>query len=191
MVDPVLVVQPRWFDGDRALPAKAISIIEAGPASTEWLDPEIVSLTPLGADVATVWRLAFRTQPLQLDVWARSDVELDDLCARLDTALNRGAAGVGVTNVDPAASGVILALADGWTPCVGDFVFDSTLREPAPDSVQVGEWRATMRGRVVVTLLISATNAKIARINLNQRLRTVDPIDSAETPETTVITSAS
>ncbi len=185
-----VVVEPRWFEVDRTLPARAISIIDAGPRRIEWTDPEQLIVTagdPGFVDVT--WGLGYIEQRIQLDVWAQSDVELDDIMARLDIALNAGQRALGgtSTNVEPCAVGLLLALADGWAPGTVDFTFDEPSTDQTADTANQGEWRAMYRGVALARLTQVATSPKLARLNLSQRMGT-GPVDTtAEADLTTTV----
>lgn len=193
-----VVVEPSWFESDRTLPPKAISIIDTGPPATTWFDAELVSTVNVDDEsgvavkkVDVTWILAQREQPVQLDVWATSELELTDIVARLDMSLNKGFKGLGISTADPFDVGLSLALADGWAPGNAYFVFD------APDLIEVdsavgeGEWRASYRGRSVTQLTATARTARIARVLLKLRLRSRDPVDTTAPYDTTIITSTS
>lgn len=195
-----VVVEPRWFEKDRQLPPRAISIINAGPRQLEWLDPEEMSVELIGDKDAAApqakvaWKLAYMTQPLHLDVWTTSDVDLDDILARLDVSLNKGQGPYNgaleptpITNNDPVMPGVLLALGDGWAPGTSDFLFDSTDAEPSSAQVLEGEWRATLRGVANAMLVVVAQSPRIARFLLQQRLRKADPVDTTAPYDTTTI----
>lgn len=190
-VTGTLVVEPRWFSADRLLPEKAISIVFAGPRRIEWTQAEALVTSVVAVDpgedptVDVTWMLGHAMQPLQLDVWARTDVELDDLIARLDTALNKGASGLSIANVDPVAPGLLLALGDGWTPGTADFSFEEPQTQHTASSANEGEWRATYRGRANALLVQAARSPLLARVLLDQRLRETDPVDTEAPYETT------
>jgi hypothetical protein len=113
------------------------------------------------------------TQPLQIDVWAKSDVARDDLLARLEPALNasraRSMPSLGLPNADPVEQGLALLLADGWSGFVG-YWFDEAAITDAPDAVQRSEYRATYRGWAAMQLTIDAESARLARARLRPRL---------------------
>lgn len=189
-----ITIEPRWVEADRQLKPKQITIIDAGPRDIEWLDLEVLASTNVdtegGEDVAKVdatWNLGFITQPVQLDVWAQTDVELDDIIARLDESLNKGARGLGVTNVDPFAAGLLLTMADGWHPGTVDFLFEEPVILQSPTSVGEGEWRAMYRGRATAQMVQTARSPRIARILLEARIYDRDA-DKGAPPEQTVIT---
>jgi hypothetical protein len=167
-----VVVEPRWFEVDRRLPPRAISIIDAGPRRIDWTDPMQLLVVPgrTAKLVDVTWGLGYIEQRVQLDVWAQSDVALDDIMARLDVALNAGTRPLGIGNLDPVGIGVLLALADAWAPGTADFTFDEPNTDQTADMANQSEWHATYRGVARMQLVQVATSPKLARINLRQRL---------------------
>ncbi len=76
-------------------------------------------------------------QPLQLDVWAQSDVARDDLMARLVPLLHAGpTATAGFTDDDPVSESIILPMLDGWTGFYCDAHFDSGAINDTPDAIR-------------------------------------------------------
>ena len=167
-VDDGVSIEPRWPDPDKTLPEKAISIITAGPRQLEFCDPK-----PLGPGVLSSgnlytyqWHYAEVVQPIQLDVWCQYDVQRDDLVARLDDALNSGAAGLGQTNIDPVSGDLILALssADGWGNSNANFVFGSCQLTDTADNAQQAIYRATYRGEAQVSMSVLSTVAQLTKV---------------------------
>lgn len=189
-----VVVESRWFENDRPLPAKAISIIDAGPREIEWMQPEILATTNVNTELSlpvkkvdATWNLGQIEQRVQLDVWARTEPELTDIMARLDASLNKGERGLGSTNADLFRPGLLLNLGNGWAPGIADVLFEGPLQQPSPESIGAGEFRASYRGRASAQLVQVARSARIARILIEQRLRESDPIDTADSPVTITI----
>jgi hypothetical protein len=171
-----ITVWDRWPEANVRLPAKAISVLRAGPRRDEALDPEPVARRDVeGMPRRSVftWRMRACTQALQLDVWAKSDVARDDLLARLEPALNaskaRSMPTLGLTNADPVEQGLALLLADGWSG-FASYWFDEPAITDAPDAVQRSEYRATYRGWAAMQLTIDAESARVARARLRMRL---------------------
>lgn len=165
-------VRKRWTEPDRPLPAKAITIIPAGARQDELLDPVVISQSTDGITGVTtyVYRLRCVTQPLQLDVWSTYAPVRDDILALLDLHLNVGEAiTLGIAGRDVMRQGLLLALGDGWTG-YADICFDSPSYFDTPDSVQVSEYRGTLRGEAVIDLTVTATAPKLATIQLRQTL---------------------
>jgi len=173
--DDTVVVEPRWFEVDRSHPPKSITIIDAGPRRIEWGDPEVLSQTSSGAaNVVATWAIGDVEQRVQLDVWAPSDLELDDLIARLDVSLNAGHRGLGGANVEPVTAGLVLELDDGWSPGTVAFAFDEPFVSQVADDANQAEWRATYRGVASARLVATATSPRIARVALKQRVSETD-----------------
>lgn len=185
-----VVIEPRWFEVDRKLPPRSISIIDAGPRKIEWTDPEqiIVTNTDPGF-VEVTWGLGYVEQRIQLDVWAPSDVELDDIMARLDISLNAGARALAgaSSNAEPCGIGLLLAMHNGWEPGTVDFTFDEPNVDQTADAANQSEWRATYRGVANARLVQKATSPKLARIIINQRLSAGDIAPEAPADLTTTV----
>lgn len=149
------------------LPAKAVTVLLAGPPKDEYLQPSVVSSQAVANPNHRLyrWRVLERTQPLQLDVWAQYQATRDDMIAALDVALNTGFGTAG----DPVGNGLVLALGDGWTGRA-DFVFEGPDVDNGPEAARQSEWRATYRGEARVALYVDAESAKMAQIILKQQL---------------------
>lgn len=192
--DESILIEPRWVEPDQQLPSKQVTIIDAGPRTVEWFQPEVLSTANVDLEggeavkkVDTTWSLGLATQPVQLDVWAQSDVELDDLIARLDASLNKGSQGLGLSNVDPFDPGLRCNLGGDWAPGIVDFLFESPVILQAPNSVGEGEWRATYRGRATAQLTQVARSPRLARIRLEKRIYVADADLSAETDTSEIV----
>lgn len=192
---PDLVIEPRWFPADLDLPPKALSVIDAGLPDVEWLDAELLLKANVDTEngspvkkVDVVWGFGHIDQAVQLDVWAPTEVELDDLRARLVGPLNAGDRGLGLTRVDPFAVGLRLPLGDGWDPGIVTFLFELPNTDQTSSSVSESEWHATYRGRASMQMTQRARSARIARILLQQRIYQRDPVETADPPTVTTIT---
>lgn len=184
-----IAIEPRWFETGRGLPPKAISIIDAGPRRVEWGDPEVLAQALVGTTLVTAtWAVGDVEQPVQLDVWAQSDLELDDIMARLDIALNARARGLGVANVEPVGAGLLLHLADGWAPGIVEFAFGEPSTFQTADDANQAEWRAMFKGAASMRLSTKATTPRLARIALKQR---ISASDAASVTTDTMTVSAS
>lgn len=162
----------RWPEPNVKLPPKAITILPAGPRQDEFIDPYILSKFNISSTQAQyVWFAHSCTQPLQLDVWSAFDVFRDDLIARLDQALNKGAgATLGGSVIDePTRHGVLLNLADTWTGTV-DCFFNAPFVDDDSDVVSRAEYRATYRGEARMNLTVTAQSARMASITIKQKL---------------------
>jgi len=172
---PGVVVWDRWPEANVRLPPKAISVLRAGARRDEPLD-----LVPIAKVASTTagramyrWRARACQQPLQLDVWAHSDVARGDLLARLEPALNaskaRSMPSLGLAHADPVEQGLALLLDDGWSG-FASYWFDEPAITDAPDAVQRSEYRATYRGWAAMQLTIDAESPRLARASLQLRL---------------------
>ena len=166
-----VAVNTRWPEASEDAPPKAITILLAGPPDEEPLDPVVVASAPLdGARAMFTWRVAALRQPLQMDVWTRYDLERDELLARLVPLLNASTRDtIGERNANPVRHGVLVPLADGWDG-YADCYFDKPNRFDSPGSAARSEFRAIYRGFADVDLTVSAASARIARIELVQRI---------------------
>lgn len=146
-----------------------------------------LKLTNFGSTrVDVVWQLAACTQPFQLDVWATSDVERDDLIARLDEVLHAGSSSLSTVDAfrDPVGTGCLIAVADGWQSCntIADFVFEEPDTIDTSDAVGRAIYRATYRGNAHMMLTVTTRTARQIAINFLMRISESDPA-TAE-PET-------
>lgn len=143
-------VEPRWADptklfsgGATAQHPIALAILFAGPPVDDYHDD--IS----GSTFITSGR-RLRHQPLTLEVWAAYDVDRDDLVAQLDTLL----AGRGGPSTDATTAaelgvidhGVVLTLADGYSPASAGFVFGVPVIADSKDNVGRSLYRATYAG---------------------------------------------
>jgi hypothetical protein len=177
-----VVVEPRWPAPDKKKVPKAITIVTAGsrrdlPIPIRYLQP--VSVPGANDDVTAIWQVAACTQPLQLDIWTESDVERDDIIARLDECLNAGESALtDVYNPDPVGHGVLLALGDGWTTSSADFYFEAPDLEDLSDSVGRASYRATYRGDANFMLALTKTTASQKLINFKIALSATDALET-------------
>jgi len=167
-------VEQRWPDPAKALPAKAVTVLLAGRRKDRPIDPRMINSANVGGTQATsTWQFLWCEQDIQLDVWALTDVDRDDLIAQLDTLLNVGQAQVS-TNANPVAEGVVLTLADGWTAngstAYADFMFEGPDIQDDPTSVLESSFRGTIRGTASMILTASATTPRQAQIVFEQML---------------------
>ena len=164
-----VAVSTQWPEPTKKLSAKAVTILRAGPAQSEPLDPVIVGRTDTGPHTSLfTWRMRALRQPLQLDVWARHHAARDALLAELDVALNAPmGATIGALNAEPVRHGVVVPLGDGWTGAA-DCFFDRPDVSDTPDAAARGEYRATLAGWAEVDLTVTAPSARIAIIRFQQ-----------------------
>ncbi len=168
-------VNSRWPEPTEQLPPKSLTILLAGLADDELIDPAVVSQTNTAAPAVTAtytYQFRCRRQPLQLDVFTQYDADRDDIMARLDYALNAGAsASLGSDyNTEPVRNGLSLFLGDGWSG-IAEFLFEGPSLSDAPDSEQVTDFRATYRGYVDMMLTYTTVTpiARLALIELRQK----------------------
>ncbi len=185
-------VEPRWPEPSVDLPDKVVTLITAGPRVIDDVDvrklDSIAELpTPDPIVKLVTWELSGVMQPVQLDVWAKYDVDRDDILARLDESLNKGlGATLGQNNADPTRDGPLVALGNGWTGHA-DFTFDGPFLNDSPGQKSRHEFRATMRGEASMKLTTTSQTAKIAEIQLLLKIAETDP---ANVEEVTVVIDA-
>lgn len=179
---PDVPIGERWPEANVRLPARTITVLRAGSRRDEALDPvAIKSVAVVGSPRRALytWRMRACTQPLQLDVWAHSDVARDDLLSRLEPVLNasraRSLAPLRVAQADPVEHGLALLLSDGWEGFVS-YWFDEPALTDTPDAVQRSEYRATYRGAAAMQLTLDAESPRLARMALRQRLDGADEL---------------
>jgi hypothetical protein len=175
-------VRDRWPEANVRLPAKTVTVLRAGSRRDEVLDSVAIKSAPVaGASGRALftWRMRACTQPLQLDVWAHSDVARDDLLARLEPVLNaskaRSMPALKLSGADPVEHGLALLLADGWEG-FASYWFDEPSLTDTPDAVQRSEYRATYRGSAAMQLTLDVESPRLARVALRQRLDGCDEL---------------
>ncbi len=175
---PDVDVTPRWPSPGKELPPKAITVVLAGSRRDEPMDLRQLSFVNSGPlQSSVVWQVSACKQPFQLDIWARSDLQRDDILARLDNFLHAGESTLaGVFNPDPVGHGVLLAVNDGWEACgtTADFLFDNVDLEDSPSAVGVGQYRATIRGNAYMMLTLTTLTARQKTITFKQRVSETD-----------------
>ncbi len=185
-----VTVLSSWPSPDFPPPNKSITILTAGPRQDESIPLRYLSQSD-GAPPSTTatWQIKVCEQNLQLDIWADSDVERDDIIARLDTVLNAGESALGVGIQDPAGSGVLLAVSDGYPAgTTADFTFEGPDTEDSPESISRSEYRATIRGTAYLGLTVNTVTARQLIINLKEKLHTGDTADSGSLFDITTLT---
>lgn len=123
------------------------------------------------------------TQPMQLDVWARTDFARDDILARLDEALRTGDAALsGIFNPDPFGNTVLLALGNGWEEfgTNADFYFEEPDTDDYPDAIGNARYRATFRGNAYFNLALKKTTARQTLIQWQSRMAESGSYDTYE-----------
>lgn len=192
-----VVVYTSWPNPDIKLPGQnktgAVTIISTGPRQTE-VDAtgyarevsraELVPPDPIL--MSYTWDVALFRQNTQLDVWATSFVECDDLLARLDLALRAGTgATLGHANADPFRDGCLVKVdpADGYDS-FAEFSFDGQDDNQTPAQSGRDEWRATMSGECAVNYTVTKTLPRLKTLRI--RLKVKESGDPGETDVFTV-----
>lgn len=162
-----------WPSPDNPLPDKAITVLMAGPRHDESVELEYVGQVngDLSSPVSeSTWRVKVCEQDFQLDIWAHSDYDRDDILARLDEILNVGEAASIPGYLDPARTGVLLKLEDGWANSFADFTFEGPSLDDDPDSIKRSEYRATIRSTAFMSLSVTRKTAKLINLNVKEYL---------------------
>lgn len=180
------VVEPRWPD-PKKLPAKAITIIPAGPR-TDGTDPVLgwwhysTKVDPQPPDLPTGqvmwrWTVGWYEQPVQLDIWCRYDIDRDDLIARLDIALHTGQGELTKGQPgshDPITDYLVIPLAqeDGWLGAYCDAYFGEDGPTITDTATAAGQtlYRATWRGTLEVLLTVDDVSPIMARNKFKIRM---------------------
>lgn len=173
---PDVQVQKRWPSRD--LPSsKVITVITAGAPKDIAQEPRVLSNTPVPdtTNTTSVWQVAERQQPLQMDVWCKVQSDRDDILARLDQFLRAGFAPISTRfNRDPFENGFYVLVQDGWDA----FNTSAYCRFQNPDffdnadSVSMSLYRATYRGDVWAKLAFSTTGPRQKKIILRNQSAT-------------------
>jgi hypothetical protein len=189
---PDVVVEPRWPSPDKRKNPRVVTVVMAGPRRDTPIDLRQLSATNVGAtQKRTVWQVAACSQPFQLDVWAESDVELDDIVARLDEALHSGESSLAsVFNPMLVGHGNLIAVGDGWDDfgTVADFNFEEPDTDDAGDTADRNIYRATYRGDAHFMLTVSTLTARQLVIKFLAQLSESDPDPTAEPEELFTLT---
>lgn len=150
-----------------------VTVLAVGEGTETFYDPHVIA-TQDGSSAGTklyTWSLASVTQPLQIDVWAKHAPARDDVLANLKTALHRGLGyTLGKANADPFRHGVLLPLQGNWSGNV-DCVFDREAALDGADTVQQGQFRATLKGEAQAEYTEIEESVKLATIKFKERLR--------------------
>lgn len=182
-----VVVEPRWPD-PKKLAARAITLVMSGPR-TNGADPVLgwwhhaakVVPQPPGLPAGMImwrWTVGWYEQPVQMDIWTLSDIDRDDLIARLDVALHSGPGELSPDQPgghDPIVDYLVVPLRqqDGWPNAYTDVYFADdgpTLIDTATNAGQ-SLYRATWRGTLKMLLTIDAPEPKMAKIQFKQWLQ--------------------
>jgi len=156
---PDIKCRSRWPDPSKNLPEKAITVVPIGRRQDDDVTGSFIrqiaveELSPPDPKrkIYTYARSAC-TQPVQLDIWAVTDIDRDDIVSRVDDALSANlVTTISAANDDPVRDGPLLALGDGFSG-FSDFTFDGPMKNDTPDSASRAEFRATYTGTAAAHL---------------------------------------
>lgn len=130
------------------------------------MGPRLGDVTPMpGGQVQITWQIGSYVQPLQIDVWAKTDDDRDDVVRQLDELLNAGSNAIpGAPRTDPVADGLALQLdpASGYVG-IADYYLDEPENNEDPEAVIRSEYRASYfgeaRGPFTRTVIVPAIKA--------------------------------
>jgi hypothetical protein len=193
-LSPDIKVQNKWPAAGVPLEERVVTVVAVGnrERGDSYGTVEIASRTNISA---TQCRIVFQqgevSQPLQLDVWANSDVGRDDVIAQLDQVLHAGRAQTlntlnSVQSVvsDPFEDELVLAF-DPNGPFAGaycSFLFDDVAIDDTPDSIQRDEYRATLLGSSKMPYLYLRTVPRLISATFEQQVT-----EATAFPPTTVL----
>ena len=196
-LSPDIVVTSHWPDPDKRLPARAVSVIPVGrrrrdDASTLW-QARRSNITP--TEIEIQWEFGGVIQPLQLDLWDRSEDGRDDIIAQLDDALYAGLAetlqepnGPQTIVSDPVRDGVLVPMLGRFEGGVCDCWFEEPAIDDTPDAIQRGEYRATYLGEGRTAFTVTRTSPRLldAEIKIQTTLEPPGDVPTAVIPFATV-----
>lgn len=157
-LSPDITVFEKWPDPNTELPPKAVSILKIGKRlrMPAW-QIDVAKVQPIGNGPAAqvTYQLGGIEQPMQIDVWATSDAERDDILAQLDTVLYAGIDQTLGLPGDPIRDGLLLPLLDGYEGNNCDYWFDEPEIDDTPGAVQRSEFRAIFFGEARMSLIVT------------------------------------
>lgn len=151
-------VLEKWPEPDTQLPPKAVTVLKVGKRSRiplTQLSVANVKVIGNGPLARVGYQIGSVEQPMQLDVWATSDAERDDILAQLDVALYAGIDQTLGLPGDPVRDGLLLPLLDGHDGNNCDYWFDEPQIDDTPDAVQRSEFRAILFGEARMALVVT------------------------------------
>lgn len=170
-------VSPRWPAEGEILPPKAVTVILAGNRRDMAWEPRIIAAQNDGSVGSTIRaQVVACEQSFQLDIWATSDVERDDILAQLDDALRWDS--TPLDGIADWSNGLLLRLTDGWEDTFADLSFDGVDNTDTPDSVMRFEYRSTIRADASFILSVTRSVARQTAIVIQQRFALTDAYDS-------------
>ena len=187
-------VHDKWPAVGVQLKGRVVTIVPVGnrERGDSYGTVEIVSRTNISAtQCQIVFQQGELSQPLQLDVWADSDVGRDDVLAQLDQVLHAGRAqtlniqnSVQSVYSDPFSDELVLAF-DPTGPFNGaycSFLFDDVAIDDTPDSIQRAEYRATLLGSSKMPYMYIRTVPRLISATFEQQVT-----EATVFPPTTVL----
>lgn len=163
-----ITIEDRWPEPDQPLAGKTVTLLLAGEREDMRLDEDVIDQTVVSGEPNNMdyrWEVKACRQPLQVDVWANTEVDRDDILARWDEVSHHGPLFT-LGSGNPVADGLLVALdkpTDGH-PGHADFLFEGPQVIDNPDAHRQQEYRARIRGHVNVNLSVVAKSAKLARL---------------------------
>jgi hypothetical protein len=165
---PDVVVDDRWPDPSRDMQLPALTILMSAARQDLPISGQDLSFQNVGARIKFQTQITAFEQLLQLDIWAKNQIQRDDILARLDEALN-----VDTLN-DDVMHGLNLISGDGWDDTYFDYYFESPELEDAPYTAIVDEWRARIRGHAWGILTVKRETARQSVINFQLKVQETD-----------------
>ena len=158
-------VSDKWPESSVPLQNRTVSILLAHGVEDELFDAKCLGKVSDGPPLIFRWQVRCRRQPLQVDVWACTRPDVDDIAACIDDVVNIGTAeslGLG-SQGDQVSGALVLDLEDGWSGRA-QFVFDPAEFMPSETRAQQREFRAMVSGFADMMLTVDADTDKVGVI---------------------------
>lgn len=188
---PDVKIWSRWPEPNIKLPPKVITCVFAGEQNYVPLDPvlrdddtEIVNATTVSA----TWSLGYLEQPIQLDLWATFDVQLDDMIARLDEILRSGASSLSVVGGDPFETDLLLELAGEWAGTTVDVYISQIRRVMDAEARKRNEYRAFARGIMTAERTAVREAVRLRKIQMRSTVHDEGALPLPAAENTTLLT---
>lgn len=192
-----------WPEAGKAfVKSGSCSLLRAGSANETPIRPiQLLKaiLDPYQITGSYVWRTHSVEQPLQLDVWATSELRRDDILHRLGDALTAGPgltltpayfAAMGISQLqNPVAQTVLLQLAKPWDHLNASFQFDAPETHDDPEDIKARRYRATYRGTGYFDRTVTRASPKIVRVSIPIKVSRA-AVPDASTPVLATLTVA-
>lgn len=189
-LDEDIVVMDHWAEAE--LPNKAVTVLMSGGADESdvngtYVRPIDVTQPDTDPNPVYTYAIAELEQNIQIDLWAQTDADRDDMCAQLHDAIHQGYAqtlGPAYINDEPFRNGILLPCEDGITFI--DFEFSgSATRENTNEAPVRREYRATLYGSA---RFVHTQQASIPRITTGVLQQSTSE-QTASTTDTVTVTS--